>query len=156
MLPCGYPPTCRSDTAQILSPSVSSTSTLSRGCLISPTAMDFLLAPPKTRFPVVLDQNSRSHSVPTASSASKPYSSCESVRTDSSCPETEVDPLLGFCLSRAFSFHASDPRTLPNLWGLEMLLRSKARSTAQRTSRPLAPGEMFPTRMHRAHLVGRF
>jgi hypothetical protein len=156
MLPCGHPPKCPSDTAQTLSPSVSSTPTLSRSCQIPLTAMDFLLAPPKTRFPVVLDQNSRSHSVPTASSASKLYSSCESVHTDSSCPETEVDPLLGFCLSRAFSFHASDPHTLPNLEGLEMLLHSKARSTTQRTLRPFAPGETFPTQMHRAHLVGSF
>jgi hypothetical protein len=26
------------------------------------------------------------------------------------CPKSAADPLLGFCLSRAFSFHASDPR----------------------------------------------
>jgi hypothetical protein len=27
-----------------------------------------------------------------------------------SCLKSTADPLLGFCLSRAFSFHASDPR----------------------------------------------
>jgi hypothetical protein len=52
----------------------------------------------------------RNRSVPPASPASKPRSSCESVHADLSCLKSTADPLLGFCLSRAFSFHASDPR----------------------------------------------
>ena len=87
----------------------------------------------------------RNRPVPTASPASKPFSSCKSVRVDSSCPEPTADPLLGFCLSEGFSCHALDPRP--------------ARATKTRASpfirrfrgrfkglTPLEPGEPTPTR----------
>lgn len=44
-----------------------------------------------------------------ASSASKPSSLCESVRTSQGCPCPAVDPLLGFRPSEAFSARALDP-----------------------------------------------
>jgi hypothetical protein len=47
------------------------------------------------------------------------------VRIDPSYPEPMVDPLLGFCLSRAFSLHTWDPLTHPELEALNMLLRPK-------------------------------
>jgi hypothetical protein len=47
----------------------------------------------------------RNPNVPLASPASKPFSSCESVRIDMSCPTPKVDPLLSSCPSRAFSVH---------------------------------------------------
>jgi hypothetical protein len=62
------------------------------------------------RFPVPLDLEQRSRSLPQASPTSKPYSPCESVRTSPSCPGLAAGTLLGFCPSGAFSFRASDPR----------------------------------------------
>jgi len=44
-----------------------------------------------------------------ASSASKPFSLCESVRTSLGFPRPAVDPLLGLRPSEAFSARASDP-----------------------------------------------
>jgi hypothetical protein len=65
---------------------------------------------PEGTLPVRPGPERRNRSVPPASPASKPRSSCESVRAGLGCPKSAADPLLGFCLSRAFSFHASDPR----------------------------------------------
>lgn len=50
---------------------------------------------------------------PRASPASKPSSPCGSVRADRSRPRPAAAALLSFSLSRAFSAHASDPRTRP-------------------------------------------
>jgi hypothetical protein len=98
------------DTAQALSPSVSSTPTLSRSGLIPPTTMSSLSAH-RSALPGHSGLKRRNTSAPPATPTSKPCSSCESVRTDTSCPAPMADPLLSFCLSRAFSLHASGPLT---------------------------------------------
>jgi len=86
----------------------------------------------------------RDRPVPPASPTSKPCSSCESVHADLSCPMPAADSLLGLCLSRAFSFHASDPRTRPDHEDLNMPLRPRAQDATQGTLQPLAPGETVP------------
>ena len=93
----------------------------------SPDDYELPLGCPKTPFPVTLSSHDEARSVPPASPASKPSSSRESVRADQGCPVTAVDPLLGFCLSRAFSVHASDSQTRPDHEGLSILPRPKAR-----------------------------
>jgi hypothetical protein len=99
-------------TSRALSPPVSSTPALTRGGLIPPTTMGSLSARRDAlRGPPGLERQSAP--APPATPTSKPCSSCESVRTDPSCPAPMADPLLGFSLSRAFSFHASGLRTRP-------------------------------------------
>jgi len=51
-------------------------------------------APRREHFPVTLDPNYGTRSVPPASPTSKPWSSCESVRADPSCPVPTADSLL--------------------------------------------------------------
>ena len=91
------------------------------------TAMDSLSGHPKAHLPFVLDPRDGARSVPLTSPASKPSSPCESVHTCPGCPESVADPLLGFCPSRAFSVHASEPRTRPSHAGSNMSLHPKAR-----------------------------
>jgi hypothetical protein len=109
-LPCSYPPTRRNELPKLLSPSVSPTSTLSRSCPVPPADYRVPFRKLIARFPVPLDLEQRSRSLPQASPTSKPYSPCESVRTSPSCPGLAAGTLLGFCPSGAFSFRASDPR----------------------------------------------
>jgi hypothetical protein len=71
LLPCGYPPVCDAAVSQTLSPPVSSTSTLSRGCLIPLPTMDSLFTCPKARFPVALGLSDEDRYLPLASPASK-------------------------------------------------------------------------------------
>jgi len=54
LLPGGHSPTCRYAVSRSLSPPVSPTSTLTRGCLVPPTTMSSLFTLPKERFPVTL------------------------------------------------------------------------------------------------------
>jgi hypothetical protein len=63
---------------------------------LPPPTMGSLSTSPKTRFPVALDPSRRTRSVPPTSPASKPCSSCESVRAAPGCPDSTAVPLLGF------------------------------------------------------------
>jgi hypothetical protein len=101
-----------------LSPPVSSTPTLTRSGLIPPTTMSSL-STSRSPLPGHPGLDRQSTLAPQATPTSKPCSSCESVRTDPSCPVSMADPLLGSCLSRVFSFHASGPRTRPRPESLE-------------------------------------
>jgi len=113
------------DTAQALSLPVSATPTLTRSGLHPPTTMSSLSARRGT-LPGYSGLERRNTSIPPATPTSKPCSSCESVRTDPSCPAPMADPLLGFRLSRAFSSHASGPRTHPARRALNMHHRPRA------------------------------
>jgi hypothetical protein len=62
-------------------------------------------------------------------------------------PCLAADPLLGFCLSRAFSVHASGPQTHSNREGTSTPSARRPRSATQRTSLPPKPGEAESTRM---------
>jgi len=133
------------DTTRALSPPVSSTPTLTRSGLIPPTTMSSLSARRST-LPGHSGPKRRSTSAPPATPTSKPCSSCESVRTDPSCPAPMADPLLGSCLSRAFSSHASGLRTRPAPESPEHAPSPKLRRTAQRTVTPPASSETAPSR----------
>lgn len=103
---------------------------------------------------------SQNRSIPRASPASELSSPRESVHTGPSCLEPEVVPLLVFRPSRAFSAHASEPRTRPtprdrtrlvarDSLGIQTrrpktLPRLELRRATRRTSRPLTPGEHAP------------
>jgi hypothetical protein len=92
----------------------------------------------QARFPVAPGPVRRDRRVPPASPASKPCSPCESVRTGPGCPGPEADALLGFCLSRASSAPASDPRPARTL-------RARARALTRRRG-PAAPGDLAAPR----------
>jgi hypothetical protein len=154
LLPCSYPLTCKNELPETLSPPVSPTPTLSRGCLVPPATMSALSTNQSACFLVALGLTQRSRSVPPASPASKLCSPCESVRTGPSCPEPAVDALLGFCPSRAFSVLASDPVTRPSPKARTLTLVRRLRRATRRTSQPLEPGEAFPTPKCRELLVG--
>jgi len=108
LLPRGYPPTCRNVASRSLSPPVSPTSTLSRSCMVPPTTMGSLFTLPKERFPVTLGPSDGTASFRSLHPPRSLNSSRESVHVDPGCPDSTADPLLGSCLSKAFSLHASD------------------------------------------------
>jgi len=111
-------------------------------CLDPQTTMSSLSSPPRGRFPVTLGLNRRNRFVPSASPASKPSSSYESVRTGSGCPSPMVDPLLSFSPSRAFQF---TPRTLhPTRPRSDLASELPPRNATQRILRPPKPGEHRP------------
>ena len=112
-LPCGYPPACKSASLTALLPRISPTPTFKRSCLVPTETMGSLFTRPKPRFPVALDHQRRDHSLPPASSASKPYSLRESVRTNAGRPVLKVAALLGFFPSEDQTFQALEPRTHP-------------------------------------------
>jgi hypothetical protein len=122
----------------------------------SPADYGLAFRAPESALPADPGSALQNSPVPPASPASKPSSSRESVRAVSSLPEATVDPLLGFCLSRAFSVHAWDPRTRPDRWGLSMSPPPEGQGHDARDLATPRPGEATPTRMHRGILVGRF
>jgi hypothetical protein len=77
-----------------LSPLVSPTSTLSRSSLVPPAAMSSL-STRRSTLPGHPGPRPTGSPVPSASPASKPSSSYESVRVAPGCPDTPADP-LGF------------------------------------------------------------
>jgi hypothetical protein len=95
MLPCSYPPTCRSTPSKSLLLPVSPTPTLLTQLPGSP---DSYRSPfhEQARFPVALGPERWDYSLPPASPTSKLYSFCKSVRTEPSCPGSEADTLLTF------------------------------------------------------------
>jgi hypothetical protein len=111
LLPCGHPPTCTIAAAWPLSPPVSATPTLSRGCLLPPTTMSSLFTPPKGRFPVTLGPRHGTRPVPPASPTSKPCSSHRVRSRRPGLPRADGRSSPGLRrLSEAFSPHARDPR----------------------------------------------
>jgi hypothetical protein len=97
-----------------LSPPISPTPTLTRSSLVPPAAMSSLFTRRST-LPGRPGPRSTGSPVPQASPTSKPYSSCESVHAELSCPTSPVVTLLGFFPSGAFSALASNPMTHPQL-----------------------------------------
>jgi hypothetical protein len=94
--PFGYLPTCRNAPVQALLPPVSPTS-------MSENTVAWLLRRLKVPFPhtevcfpVALGSIERSHLVSACFTRFEAFSSCESVRTAPSCPETTVVTLLSF------------------------------------------------------------
>ena len=81
-------------------------------------------------------------SVPSASPASKPYSSHESVHANPSCPVLTADPLLTFCPSRVFPSRPWAPQTRPDTrpelapWPEDQDPRHQRTSSPQRRVRP--------------------
>jgi hypothetical protein len=71
-------------------------------------------------------------------------------------PSQRAAPLLGFCLSRAFSSHASESRPARTSRARACPFARRLRCTTRRTLTPPEPGETAPTRKHRSSLVDGF
>jgi hypothetical protein len=101
-LPCSYPPTCGDVRPDSLSPPVSPTPTLSRGCLVPSAGYGLPLWCTEVRLLFALGLVPRNRLVPPASPASKLLSLLR-VRSqlDWVSPHQQADTLLGFCPSRA-------------------------------------------------------
>jgi len=114
LLPCSYRPTCQNVLLFALLPSVSSTPTSSRGCLIPLTTMNSLFTNrgPLPGCPGLVRQIR--FFLP-ASSASKLLSPLQ-VRSQSHrvAPRRLVVALLGFVPFAVFSFHAFESSTRSN------------------------------------------
>jgi hypothetical protein len=124
-----------------LLPLVSPTSTLSRSCLVPPTAMGFLFTR-LTCFPVALDLMPRNRFIPPALSTSKLHSLLRvRSRLDWVSPHLPAATLLGFCPSRAFSSHASDSRPVQTRGPEHEIMPYGSRLEGPR---PLVPGEVVP------------
>jgi len=126
----------RRDDQGLLTAGFADSRAVRRSCLVPPATMRSLSTHPRARFPVPLDPERRNRLVPPASPTSKPSSSCESVRAGTSRPEPTADPLLGFCPSRAFAPHASDPRTHPRPGAWIRAFVRRLQRAASGTSRP--------------------
>jgi hypothetical protein len=132
-------------TARFLSPPVSPTSTLSRGCLVPHTAMSFLF----TRLHALPGRSGTRAVEPSLSVSFTCFEamSLPRVRLQPGwvSPHQLIDTLLGFCPSRAFSLHASDPQPAWTHRVQTRALLPKIPGSRHEGPQPLLPGETVPT-----------
>jgi hypothetical protein len=110
LLPCGYPPACRTATAPALSPSVSSTSALLTQLPISPDDYGLPFHAPESALPGPPGLERRN---PSCSASFTRFEALILLRIRSHrtrvAPSEAAVPLLGFSPSRVFSAQTSDP-----------------------------------------------
>jgi hypothetical protein len=156
LLPCGYPPACWNATPRIVSLPVSPTPTLSRSCQAPRNSYGLPFRTPKhaSRLPwIQATELVPFRQLHPLRSLAPPASPSVSTRVASS---QHVAPLLGFCLSRAFSSNASGSQPTWTARAHACTLARKLWRTVQGTLTPLEPGEAAPIRMHRNGLVDGF
>jgi hypothetical protein len=142
--------------SRVLSPPVSPTPTLSRSCLVPSDNYGLPFTRTEVRFPVVLDPSDGTrpfrqlHPLRSLDPPASPYASTRVA------PNPRAAPLLGFCLSRAFSSHASESRPARASRTRACPFVRRLRRTTRRILTPPKPGETVPTRKHRNSLVDGF